>query len=304
MPSKKEDDKLKRKLRIVVLTIVGIVAFVVSVGMNIIGMKNVINKAPDSSGMAGFSVRTKEDESLGIREEIKIDEQGKIIEEDLLLNSVPLVFLNNNNWDRIKAKLTDFQLDENGNAIFKDGYVCYCSGKHVNYMVFSKDYQSEVIGHIKVGTDLKTIEKTLGFPTFRLKDGIGYKTKQVYVFFYEDEIAVYPNGIGSNKDLENLFNQYSDKVYGKERTYFIIDIRNKFEDFEINEDLESNTVIITSIARQVVAKLDKLGNIEVELYNGYKIATEETQKKINEKLYLINEDDLVEITESERIRSK
>jgi len=304
MLESKEKNEMKKKLRIIILIVVGIVSFIVSVGMNIIGMKSVINKETDTSGMAGFSIRTKNDTSLGTTQEIKVDSQGKIVEEDLLINCVPLVSLTNNNWDRIKAKFTGFQLDENKNAVFQEGFILYCNGKYVNYAIFDKTYPKEVVGHIKVGEDLKTIETKLGVPTFRTKEGIGYKSKQIYAFFYEDEIVVYPNGAGSNKQLEELFNQYCDKSYGKERTYFIMDIRNQYEDFKIEEDVEKNMIIITSIARQVIAKLDKLGNIEVELYNGYKIATEETQKNIDQRLYTTNEDDLVEITENERVRSK
>ena len=304
MPESKEKNELKKKLRIVILIIIGIVSFIVSVGMNVIGMKAVINKETDTSGMAGFSIRTKSDASLGSTQEIKVDSQGKVVEEDLLINCVPLVSLTNSNWDRIKARFTGFQLDEEGNAIFQDGFTLYCNGKYVNYVIFDKTYSKEVVGYIKVGEDLKTIEDKLGVPTFRTKEGIGYKSKQIYVFFYEDEIVVYPNGVGSNRKFEELLNQYCDKSYGKERTYFIIDIRNQYEDFKIEEDVENNTIIITSIARQVIAKLDKLGNIEVELYNGYKIATEETQNNVDQRLYTTNEDDLVEITENERVRSK
>ena len=304
MPAENKDKELKKKIRIVILAVIGVGAFIISLGMNITGMKDAINKSPDTSGIATFSVRTKKEESLGTQKEIKVNQQGKIIEEDILVNSVPVIKLNNNHWDRMKSGFTDFELDENGNAVFKEGYILYCNGKFVNYVIFDNTYQEEVIGHIKVGTDLKVIEEKLGVPTFRLKEGIGYKTKEVYVFFYKDEIAVYPNGIGSNQRLEELFNKYLDKTYGKERTYFIIDIRNKYDDFIIEEDSEENTIIIKSIARQVIAKLDDLRNIEVEFYNGYNISTEETQKNINEKLYLTNEEDLVELTESERIRNK
>lgn len=296
--------KNQNQIRIIILVAVGIIAFVVSVGMNISGMRSAINKEPDSSGMAGFSVRTKKSESLGTVKETKVDEKGNILEEDILVNAVPIIKLNNNGWDRVKANFSGFQLDENGTAIFEEGYKLYCNGKYVNYVLFDNTYEREVLGHFKVGDDFKSIEEKLGTPTFRSKDCLGYKTKEVYVFFYKDEIVVYSNKKISNKDLENLFKSYLNKTYEKGRTYFLVEIRNNYPDFTIEMDEENDVVTITSTLRQIVAKLDSHENIEVELYNGYEVATEETQKLIDEKRYLTNEEDLVEIVEDERVSGK
>ena len=302
--SKKNNKELNNKMRIIILVFVGIIAFIVSVGMNIVGMKNAINKKPDSSGMAGLSVRTKKSESLGTKVETKVDTDGKIVEEDILVNAVPLIKLNNNNWDRIKANFSGFELDEEGNAVFKEGYKLYCNGTNVNYVIFDSTYEKEILGHLKVGTDFKTIEKTLGTPTFRTKDSLGYKTREAYVFFYNDEVVVYSNKSMSNKDLEIFLKSYLEKTYTKGRTYFLVELRNNYPDFIVEMDNENNIVIITSIVRQIVAKLDSIGNIEVELYNDYDIATEETKSLVDEKRYFTNEDDLVEILEHERVSGK
>lgn len=293
----------RNRLRIIVLTFIGIVAFVVSVFMNIVGMSNAINHAPDSSGMAGISVR-KKNTSLAKKEEKKVDKDGKIIEEDILVNALPIISLNNNNWDRMQAKLSGFQLDESGNAVFEEGYTLYCNQKYVNCIVFNNTFEKEVVGHLKVGTDFKTIEDNLGVPTFRKKDSLGYKTKEVYVFFYENEIAVYPNRNISNNSLEELINSYEQKSYEKGRTYFLVDIRNNYNDFVITQDTETDTIIITSTTRQMIAKLDGIGNIEVELYNGYNVATYTTNDYIEKNIYTKNDKDLVEIVENERVSGR
>lgn len=303
MPSHKNEKELRKHLRIIILVVVGIIAFLVSILTNIIGMKQAINQESDTSGMVGFSVRNSGTASRE-KKETKVDSNGKIAEEDILTNAVPLVKLNNNGWDRVKAAFSGFQVDENGNTVFSDGYTLYCNGKYVNYVVFSSDYKGEVVGHLKVGTDLKTVERTLGTPTFQSKDYLGYKTREEYVFFYEDEISVYPNGNISNKKLEELFESYLNKTYEKERTYFVVDIRENYEDFTIELDSKTNVITLTSVTRQVIAKLDSLGNIEVEFYNGYKIANDSTKEYINQKLYVTNEEDLVEIAENERVSGK
>lgn len=304
MPSKQ--NKNKNMLRIIILTFVGIVAFVVSVFMNVVGMTNAINKAPDSSGMAAISVRTGGDGSLGSQKTIKVNEEtGKVVEEDFLVNALPIINLINNNWDRVQAKFSGFELDVDGNAVFEDdGYTLYCNGKYVNYIVFNSNFQKEIVGHLKISDDNKTIEAKLGTPTFKRSGCIGYKSKEIYIFFYGDEVVVYPNRKVNNKNLEKLFNSYKDKTYGKERTYFLVDIRKDYPDFVIEEDNETNTITITSTTRQVIAKLDNLGNIEVEFYNGYEISEELTKNYIEQKMYSQNEEDLVEISESERVNGK
>lgn len=304
MANNKKKNVNNEKMRIIILVFVGVIAFVVSVGMNIIGMKNAIEKKPDSSGMAGFSVRTKKSESLGTNIETKVNDEGKVIEDDILVNAVPIIKLNNNNWDRVKANFSGFKLDEDGNAEFDEGYKLFCNGTYVNYVVFDNIYQGEVLGHLKVGTDFKTIENKLGTPTFKTKEYLGYKTREVYVFFYKDEIAVYSNKKQSNKNLENFLKSYLEKTYQKGRTRFLVDIRNDYKDFIIEIDEATNIVTITSLVRQIVARLDSLGNMEVELYNGYDIALEDTQSLVDEKRYFLNDDDLVEVVESERRSSK
>ena len=298
-------DKFKKQLRIIVLAVVGVVAFTVSVFMNIVGMRDAIQKAPDSSGMAWLSVRVKENKIDGKKQEIKVDKSGNIVEEDILVNALPIINLNNNNWDRIKAKFTGFQLDENGNAVFEeDGYTLFCNDTYVNYVVFNSNFKKDVIGHIKVGTDFEEIEEELGVPTFKREDCLGYKTREVYAFFYKDEIVVYPNKNISNSELEKLFNSYLEKTYERGRSYLLVEIRRDYKDFIIEEDLDTDIITITSATRKMKARLDGLGNIQLELYDGYNIALDKTKEYIEQKLYVQYEEDLVDMIEYERVNGK
>lgn len=299
------NNKNKEKKRIILLVLIGSFAFIVSIWMNIVGMKNAINKETDSSGMAGFSVRAKKTDDLDNNKETKINNKEKIIEEDLLVSALPIIKLNNNNWDRIKANFSGFKLDEEGNVLFENkGYKFYCNGSFVNYIIFDETYKDEVVGHIKVGEDLKEIKKKLGKPTFKLVNGLGYKTKEVYVFFYENEIVVYPNMKYSNYKLEELLNNYANKIYQNGRTHFLVELRNNYKDFNIEMDENENTVKVISTARQITANLDSIGNIEVEFYNNYKFENEETNKLIKEGRYITKEEDLVKIFEDERVSGK
>ena len=286
-----KNKKLRKKLRILILAFVGIIAFTGCVLTNIIGMSQVINKEPNRSGLVGFSTT-------------KVDDEGKIVESDILVNALPIIKLNNNSWDKLKSNFSGYESDENGNMIFPNGYILYCNGKQVNNIIFDNTYTGEIIGNLKVGEDFKTIEKSLGVPTFKTKSYLGYKIKEDYVFFYENEVSVYPNMNVSNKNVEDFFESYLNKTYNKERTYFLVDIRNSYKDFIIEMNEETNTVILTSLLRQMVVKLDSQGGIEVELYNGYKIANESTKEYIKKNIYLTNEEDLVEIVENERVSGR
>lgn len=294
-------NKNKQLLRVIILTVVGSVAFVVSVFMNVVGMRDAINKEPDVSGMAAFSTRTLEDKSVSTNS-TKVDDVGKVVEEDILVNALPIINLNNNKWDRLEAKFSNFTLDENGNAVFdKEGYTLFCNGTYVNYAVFNKNFEKDVIGHVKVGENFDSIETKLGEPTFKRDEYIAYKTREVYVFFYSDEIVVYPNRRISNKKLEELFRDYTERRYFDGRTRFLVEIRERFPDIIITQDEEKDIIYLKSLTRQFVAKLDELGNIEVELYIGYKIATDSVQEYVDKNVYTTNEEDLVEIAENERV---
>lgn len=301
----KKQDKKRERTRVILLIIIGGVACVVSIYINIVGMRNAINKAPDSSGMAAISVRTNDgalkntDDSKDKKEDSK-----KIKETDLLVNCVPVINLINNDWDRLQAGLKGFTLDDLGNAVYDDGYTLYCNGTYVNYVVFNKKFEKEVIGNCRVGDDLKDVKKNLGTPTFSNDGLVGYKTREVYAFFYEDEIVIYPNRTMNNSEFENAINSYKDKIYGKDRTYFLADIRQNYPDFEITEDQDNNVITITSLTRQVIAKLDGLENIDVEFYNGYNFALDTTKKYIEENMYTQNKNDLVEQFEIERINGR
>ena len=52
------------------------------------------------------------------------------------------------------------------------------------------------------------------------------------------------------------------------------------------------------------ARLDGLGNIQLELYDGYNIALDKTKEYIEQKLYVQYEEDLVDMIEYERVNGK
>ena len=58
MQSQRREKEVKRKMRVILLILIGGIAFSISIITTIIGITDVIKKSPDSSGMSSFSVRT------------------------------------------------------------------------------------------------------------------------------------------------------------------------------------------------------------------------------------------------------
>lgn len=142
------------------------------------------------------------------------------------------------------------------------------------------------------------MKKNLGNPTFNIENGLGYKTTQGYVFFYNDEICVYPNKKISNDSLEDLILKYYKKEYTGNRTNFVMEIKDSFEDFV--PTMKENNVVLTSITRQIVLELDDQKNIDIYLYNGYQSATDGMKELTENKEIEVLKDDFVVLKEMER----
>lgn len=292
------------KLRNVI--ILGIIVLAVILFLFITGMKQAIKT--DDPNLTGFVGFTTPSSMVGQNEKAKNgeNEKEKEVIETSAYNSNSRIIMNlqNNSWDRIKAQVTGFTIDEDGVAVF-DNYKMYCIGKHVKCVVFDDTYDSSIIGDVKLSDGIQSIKQKLGEPTFETAmGGIGYKTPVVYAFFYDDEVAVYPNTYStiSNDYLENMILDYYNKTSRYTyRTDFIIDMRNSFEDFEIEE--EGNEVVCTSTLRQIVIRLDSLKNIEVTTYNNYKETTDGFIELLNDKVFVRDNEDYVRIVENERINN-
>lgn len=111
------------------------------------------------------------------------------------INSEIITKAINDNWSynsqRFGSKDSTFS---NYDIFFEEGYKIRAINSKIYNIVFTKNYKDLVINQITIGTDLKRIEQVLGEPTFRsdIDDIIGYKGKDIYVFFEKDEISIYP----------------------------------------------------------------------------------------------------------------
>ena len=124
---------------------------------------------------------------------------------------------------------------------------------------------------------------------------IGYRTPEIYAFFYKDEISIYPNKNINNKDFERLLFLYANKQYPGNRTNFIVEINKNYPDFI--SKIEENYIKLYSLNRQIEIKLYEDKDIEIIVYDGYKFGPY-MQDYLN--IVKVEETNLIENKEVER----
>ncbi len=113
---------------------------------------------------------------------------------NIVIQSEELKNLISNQWKRNKLKIEITKNKIGDYEIFEEqGLQIRTIYKKVFNIIFTSDYNKEVVNNIKTGTDLKEIIRILGTPTFGEENLglIGYKGEKIYVFFTESKISVY-----------------------------------------------------------------------------------------------------------------
>lgn len=95
---------------------------------------------------------------------------------------------------------------ENYVIYFDEGIEVRTIARKVFNLIFTENYTQVVTNGLRVGESFENIIETLGEPTFGTQEEelIGYLGEQIYVFFSENEISIYPVG-KSEEDLTEFF---------------------------------------------------------------------------------------------------
>lgn len=127
------------------------------------------------------------------------------IQSEILQNCI------NNNWnpDNIYFGERD--------SIFEEYYIFFDEGiktrtinKKIYNIVFDKKCRQDIVNNIFPGMDFSNIKAKLGEPTFSDENLniIGYKGKDIYVFFSENEISIYRVSQYDTNDFFDLADRY------------------------------------------------------------------------------------------------
>ncbi len=219
----------------------------------------------------------------------------KVVSKD----SKELNLISINGWKRDNLKIDrepqtiDYEWIDYGD--FKENY----SDININYIIYNENYKSEIVDGIKVGTSFTEIKNVLGEPHFSKSNKmIGYKMDDLYAFFYDDMIVVYPNLNINNLFFEQKVLEYYNGSYNGNRTEFIVDILENYQDFK--SEIIDNGIRLYSYNRGIELYLydDKTMNIVV--YDNYNFSDIIKTLAESGKLELNLDKDYINLYEEER----
>ena len=125
---------------------------------------------------------------------------------------------------------------ENYDIYWNDGYKIRTINNKIYNIVFIKNYQGEVLQGITVGMTNDEVRSVLGTPTYEDYseiEVIGYKLKNIYVFFADGEISVYridEYNEEENKKFASLMTKlFKDKDYNN----FLSNLTELYPDYSI-----------------------------------------------------------------------
>lgn len=165
-----------------------------------------------------------------------IKEYKDIEEKEYEVNSNILNTCIKNNWEISKVKLGTREYVENDYLVYNNFMVRNITNKIYN-IVFLKDYQEAIINGIKVGTEQDEIKKVLGEPDYDELGIIGYKGKDVYVFFGENTVSVYRVEKETvSEEVLNLMEEFRQNRSSKRFIAKLTELWTDFNDYEVEDD--------------------------------------------------------------------
>lgn len=243
---------------------------------------------------------------------------------ELIPEAPTLQELINTSWASNTYMGTRESIFQNYNICFDEGIEYRKIGLNIYNVIYTKKYVGPVINGLQVGLDLKDVEQVLGKATFQNEElnVIGYKGKDMYVFFTEDEISIYRNIEYDNKDFWNLckrflnddldfknfmneltylWNDYSEYTYDSD--YMFISYPNRGIDVKLNYEEISGIIIYNNFSedlntiKQYLQHTEFLSRLQLDnVFEAEKrrIEKENLQKKICEEFRQELKDNLKE----------
>lgn len=197
----------------------------------------------------------------------------KEIETTNLIPEAPtLQELINTSWASSINMGTRESIFQNYNICFDEGIEYRKIGSNIYNVIYTKKYTGPVINGLQVGMELRNIERSLGKAPFKDEElnVVGYKGKDMYVFFTEDEISIYRNIEYDNTDFWNLcerflnddldfknfmneltylWKDYSEYTYDSD--YMFISYPNRGIDVKLNYEEISGIVIYNNFSEDL-----------------------------------------------------
>lgn len=144
------------------------------------------------------------------KEELALREFKEIEETPMVINSTYIQDLINNNWNSDVTFGTKESIYDGYDIYFDEGVeVRKLQGKVYN-IIFKDKYPYEIINNLTVNSTQNEIGLELGVPTFKDAETgtIGYKGRNIYVFFSEGQVSVYRREVVNVNELLSLLDKF------------------------------------------------------------------------------------------------
>ena len=232
-----------------------------------------------------------EDNYFGTQENLKqIQKYQQLNVSELEIQAQEIKDLISSNWITSQVNFgTPESTFNNYDIYFDEGIEIKTVSKKVFNIVFTEKYSNPVVNGIKVNTSFDEIKNILGEPTFNgnveSTSGkydnayIGYKGKEIYIFFSENEISIYRNEKADmSTDFEDLLKNFNDNLNSLEFVNKITDIWPDYDYYYYSD----NTIDLRYTLRGIeITFTDNAAN-GVNVYNNYNgyIANDKTIEQL------------------------
>ncbi len=217
---------------------------------------------------------------------------------DLEVNSPELQSLLDSNWIIANATLGTSESKYNKYDIyFDEGYEIRTIRGKVYNIVFTNKYNGKVVEDYKPGSNLEKIEAVLG-TSYKDSGVIGYKTKDFYVMFTENQISIYPNYKNDYTEFEELVKEYNDKKDINDFLDKLTDIWPDYDTYEYNE----TSVKISYALKGVKIEFNSYEKKGIQIYENYKGNLKEEKTDYCDTYYQLNKNLIVETENNRKIQ--
>lgn len=154
-----------------------------------------------------------------------------------------------NEWINISNEQTMGTIEStcnNYNYYFNEGYRIRTINNKIYNIIFTKQYKEEVIENISTGMTNEEIISILGEPTYKNEfgyNGIGYKSDNMYMFFYNGEISVYKKEKFEPDNNRSFIQIIRDVIENKDYDKFVNQLFQIYPDYESYEKNDEETII-------------------------------------------------------------
>lgn len=260
-----------------------------------------------------------EDNYFGTQENLKqIQKYQQLNVSELEIQAQEIKDLISSNWITSQVNFgTKESTFNNYDIYFDEGIEVKTISKKVFNIVFTEKYSNPVVNGIKVNTSFEEIKNILGEPTFnhsnyienKQKDigYIGYKGKDIYVFFSENEISIYRvETIDTSTGLADAIANFNNNA---ETRSFISAITDMWPDYDLYGYDDDNLMLKYTLRGIKIAFTPSEAGVYVyNNYNGYiadGVTIENIIKNANSIPQNVNiqlDKNLVDLYEEDRVK--